>query len=66
VPIPNDIQMGFCSTKHAGPPTPHENKKLMSGILRRKVASYFAAQNSEKAETAFRKGLNRQPTSDEQ
>jgi len=28
--------------------------------------SYFAAQNSEKAETAFRKGLNRQPTSDEQ
>ena len=28
----------FCSTKHAARSTPYENKKLMSGILRRKVA----------------------------
>ncbi len=28
----------FCSTKHAARSTPHENKKLRSGLLRRKVA----------------------------
>ena len=36
--IPNGPSGRFCSTKHVGQATPHENKKLMSGILRRKVA----------------------------